>query len=67
MSDPVYLLSLAVALIFVIEGLFYAIFPDMVKRMMVVALQSDPQRLRYFGLGIAMLGAVLVWLIQQLH
>lgn len=57
----------AVALIFVIEGLIYALFPDMVRRMMTAALATDPRLLRVLGATSAVTGVILVWIIKQLH
>ena len=67
MSLPVIELLTAIALIFVIEGLIYALFPDRIKQMMAIALATDPRSLRGFGLGMVVVGAVLIWIIQQLH
>ena len=54
---------LASALIFVLEGLIYALFPSQVQNMMRVATQMAPERLRYFGAAMIAFGVLLVWLI----
>lgn len=51
----------AFALMFVIEGLFYALFPDHLKKMMALALSLPESRLRAFGVVMVVTGALLVW------
>lgn len=54
----------ALALVLVIEGAAYALFPDGLKRMMA-AMQEVPARtLRSFGLAAMLTGLVIVWLIR---
>jgi len=60
------LLLLAAALIFVIEGLLYALFPDVIRKMMAMAIMTDVQKLRLFGLGMTAFGVFLVWLLQEI-
>ncbi len=60
MSD----LATAVALVFVIEGVAYALFPDAAKKMMAMAIEQPSSTLRKFGLMAAVLGVGLVWLIR---
>jgi hypothetical protein len=54
----------AVALVLVIEGLLYALFPEAMQRMMRVALEAPPTVLRNGGLTAAVFGFLLVWLIR---
>ncbi len=54
----------AVALILVIEGAVYALFPDAMKRMMEQVLTLPASSLRSAGLAAAVLGIFLVWLIR---
>ena len=54
----------AVALILVIEGAVYALFPDAMKRMMAQVLTLPDGSLRWAGLAAAVLGIFLVWLIR---
>ena len=54
----------AVALILVIEGVVYALFPDAMKRMMAQVLTLPAGSLRSAGLAAAALGIFLVWLIR---
>lgn len=58
-----YLLS-ALCLIFVIEGLLYALFPDAMRRMMAAALQMPADRLRQFGGIIALGGFSMLWMMH---
>ncbi|GJL86204.1 MAG: hypothetical protein DHS20C02_19790 [Micavibrio sp.] len=62
-SFTLYILT-AFALVFVIEGLIYALFPDSVRKMMAMAIQMPPEKLRMFGFVMAATGFGLVWLLQ---
>ncbi len=62
-SFSLYILT-AFALVFVIEGLIYALFPDSVRKMMAMAIQMPSEKLRLFGLVMAATGFGLVWLLQ---
>jgi len=50
----------ALALVLVIEGRVYALFPDTVRRMFVMALALPESRLRLFGVAMAASGFGLV-------
>jgi len=54
----------ALALVLVIEGSLYALFPDAMKRVMAEALKIPAGTLRAAGLGAAVVGAVLAWAIR---
>ncbi|MCK5284596.1 MAG: DUF2065 domain-containing protein [Alphaproteobacteria bacterium] len=56
----------AFALVFVIEGLIYAIFPEAMQRMIRMALEMTPDQLRTFGFFMALAGATFIWFIQYL-
>ncbi|MCB1969786.1 MAG: DUF2065 domain-containing protein [Geminicoccaceae bacterium] len=58
-------LGTALALLLVVEGLLWALFPDGMKRAMATALQLDSQLLRWGGLVFATVGVMLVWLIRS--
>ena len=58
-------LGTAVALVLVIEGVLYALFPDGMKRIAARAMLVPPQSLRIAGLVAALLGVVLVWLLRR--
>ena len=60
MSD----LGVGLALVLVIEGALYALFPDAMKRMMAVAQGLPSSQIRGVGLGVAFVGVFLVWVIR---
>lgn len=61
MRDLVAALGLALA----IEGLLFASFPDAMKRVMLDAAASPRDRLRFVGVGSAVLGVVVVWAARR--
>ena len=58
-------LATALALVLVIEGALYALFPDGMRRAAARALLVPPQALRLAGLTAACVGVALVWLIRR--
>ncbi len=54
----------ALALVLVIEGMLWALFPEAMKRAAERALIMNSGQLRYAGLVAAAAGVVLVWLIR---
>jgi uncharacterized protein YjeT (DUF2065 family) len=54
----------ALGLVFVIEGVISAAFPNVTKAAMLAAAEAPPSRLRMVGLAAAVLGVVLVWLTR---
>jgi uncharacterized protein YjeT (DUF2065 family) len=54
----------AVGLVFVLEGIVFAGFPDMAKRAMESAVQMPDQVLRIVGLVSAVIGLAMVWIIR---
>ena len=58
-------LATALALVLVIEGALYALFPEGMKRAAARALAVPPQTLRLAGLAAACAGVVLVWLVRR--
>ena len=58
-------LGLALALLLVIEGAVYALFPDAMKRMMHLVQDQPSTSIRWTGVGVAALGVGLAWLIRQ--
>jgi uncharacterized protein YjeT (DUF2065 family) len=54
----------AFALLLVIEGSIYALFPEAMQRMIARALELPASTLRLGGLVAAVAGVVLVWLIR---
>ena len=53
------------ALVLVIEGILYALFPEGMKRAAARTLAVPPQMLRAAGLAAAAIGVVLVWLLRH--
>lgn len=60
MSD----LMAAVALVLVLEGALYALFPEGMKRIMAAGLSQPSSTLRSAGLGSAIVGIGLLWLVR---
>ena len=54
----------ALALILVIEGVLYALFPAGMKRMLTQVLDQPVSSLRTAGLLSAVIGVGLVWLLR---
>jgi uncharacterized protein YjeT (DUF2065 family) len=54
----------ALALVLVIEGGLYALFPQGMRRMMVQMQEVPEQRLRLMGVIGAVLGVIGVWLLR---
>lgn len=55
----------ALALILVIEGIVYALFPDVMKRLALRTTRTPAQPLRLGGLAAAVIGVVAVWLLRR--
>jgi len=54
----------ALGLVFVIEGLIFAAFPAQAKRAMQSVLETPEPTLRVIGLGSALIGLIVVWLVR---
>lgn len=57
-------LATAVALVFVIEGVLYALFPEAMKRMMAAVLDQPVTVLRTAGVIAAVMGVGIVWILR---
>jgi uncharacterized protein YjeT (DUF2065 family) len=57
-------LGAALGLVLVIEGVLLALFPERLKRMTVLLLQTPVDRLRWGGAAAALLGLLAVWLVR---
>jgi uncharacterized protein YjeT (DUF2065 family) len=55
----------ALALVLVIEGVLYALFPDGMKKMMAQVVSVPAPVLRGVGLAAACLGVGFVWLARR--
>ncbi len=58
-------LVIAFALVLVIEGLLYALFPEAMKRMMMTVLSMSSSSVRSSGLFAAIIGVGIVWLLRH--
>ncbi|HVC56049.1 MAG TPA: DUF2065 domain-containing protein [Stellaceae bacterium] len=58
-------LGTGLALVLVIEGILYALFPEGMKHVAARAMQVSPQILRAVGLLAAAMGVVIVWLLRR--
>lgn len=56
---------MAVSMVFVIEGLLYALFPDALKRLMAMAMSLPIQQLRVFGLLMALTGVTFLYFLKS--
>jgi uncharacterized protein len=54
----------ALGLVFVIEGLVFAAFPEAAKRAMNSVLETPDLTLRLIGIGSAIVGVFVVWLVR---
>lgn len=66
MADFALYLLTSFSLIFVIEGLLYALFPDAVRKLMAMAVMLPVPRLRLFGAAMALSGLSLIWMLRVL-
>lgn len=57
-------IAIALALVLVIEGVLYALFPNAMQRMLVQISTLPAPSLRSAGLVSAVLGVFLVWLLK---
>jgi uncharacterized protein YjeT (DUF2065 family) len=55
----------ALALVLVIEGVLYALFPEAMKKMVAQMLVVPAPMLRAAGLAAACLGVGVVWLVRR--
>lgn len=54
----------ALALVLVIEGFAYALFPSALKRLMARALATPEQALRTTGVVVAAVGVAALWFLR---
>jgi uncharacterized protein YjeT (DUF2065 family) len=60
MSD----LIVALGLVLVIEGLLWALAPDMARRLLEMASETPPPSLRAAGWTAVVIGALIVWMVR---
>jgi uncharacterized protein len=56
---------LALGLVMIVEGLAYALAPSFVERALRLLAELPIERRRIMGLAVAVVGAIIVWLVQQ--
>ncbi|MCP1334981.1 DUF2065 domain-containing protein [Futiania mangrovi] len=61
MSD----LVAAFGLMLVLEGVLYALFPGLPRRVIEVVAATPEQTIRRIGLGVAFAGLALVWVVRS--
>jgi hypothetical protein len=54
----------AVGLVFVIEGLIFAALPGQAKQAMMSVVETPETALRVIGVGTALFGLIVVWLVR---
>jgi uncharacterized protein YjeT (DUF2065 family) len=54
----------ALGLVFVIEGLVFAAFPNAAKKAVASVLETSDPHLRLIGIGSAIVGLIVVWLVR---
>ena len=54
----------AIALVFVIEGVLYALFPAQMRSFMSTVMEMSDSLLRRSGLVAAVIGVTIVWLVR---
>lgn len=54
----------ALGLVFVIEGVAYALFPEGFKKLFVAVLEHPIAKLRILGLTGAMFGVAIIWIAR---
>lgn len=57
-------LIVGIAIALVLEGIFYALFPDQMKAMMAQLLTAPSSSLRTGGVVALAIGVFIVWLVR---
>ena len=55
---------LALGLVLALEGALYALFPQVMRRALAMAVALPPDQLRIAGVIAALLGVGIVWLVR---
>ena len=59
-------LLVGLGMMLVLEGLLYAGFPNLVKRMAEAAIRMPDASLRNFGVIAMIIGIALIWLVRRI-
>jgi uncharacterized protein YjeT (DUF2065 family) len=54
----------ALGLVFVLEGLLFAAFPDWTRRAMTSVIEAPDAWLRIVGIASAAIGVVVIWVVR---
>lgn len=57
-------LAVAVGLVLVLEGLLWALSPDLGRRLLAAAATTPEETLKRAGWAAVAIGALLVWLVR---
>lgn len=52
-------------MVFIIEGLLYAVFPDQIRKVMALVLALPEKQIRHFGVALTLCGFLTLWLIAS--
>ena len=58
-------LIVACILAFVIEGIYYALFPEKSQEMMRMISKMEPEALRKAGIAAAIVGVIIIAMIKR--
>jgi uncharacterized protein YjeT (DUF2065 family) len=56
---------IGLGILFVVEGILFAAAPDLTRRAMKSALAAPENVLRMVGIGSAIVGLILIWLVRH--
>ena len=56
---------IGLGILFVLEGLMFAASPAWMRRAMKSAMETPDNILRIVGIGSAVLGLILIWLVRR--
>ncbi|MBB5047227.1 hypothetical protein HNR60_001979 [Rhodopseudomonas rhenobacensis] len=56
---------IGLGILFVLEGVLFAASPSWMRRAMKSAMASSDQLLRIAGIGSAIAGLILIWLVRR--
>ncbi len=62
--DYLLYIGTAFALMFIIEGLLYAVFPDQMRRVMAQLFTMPPAQLKIAGIAMIFFGVSLMYLLH---
>jgi len=54
----------ALGLVFVIEGLIWALFPGQARKIAILAAELPEGQMRVNGVAVVALGVLIVWLVR---